>query len=181
MALEAITLVRNDEGLLPLAPETRGLLVFSPSVMMSYVGKNPPERIPIGVSFGDEVRKLCPSAQVVRVDSIVTDEVARYAQERALKADILLYGCTHAYISEAQSSLIRSLAGLKKPLIVVSLTTPYDLAKFPEVKTYLAAYNATEFSVKAAVQVLFGKAAASGKLPVPIPDLYPIGHGLSLP
>ncbi|MEW9083202.1 hypothetical protein [Caldanaerobacter subterraneus] len=50
---------------------------------------------------------------------------------------------------------------------------------YPQVKVYLVQYGWNPCSIKAMVDVLFGAVNPTGKLPVEIPGLYPIGYGLS--
>jgi beta-N-acetylhexosaminidase len=51
--------------------------------------------------------------------------------------------------------------------------------QFPEVDAYLATYGADEPSLEAAALVLLGRIAPRGRLPVSLPGLYPMGHGLA--
>ncbi len=66
-----------------------------------------------------------------------------------------------------------------KPVVVVGLREPYELAVFPGVDAYVAAYNYRNCGFQAAADVIFGDVNPSGLLPVTIPGLYSFGHGLS--
>jgi beta-N-acetylhexosaminidase len=55
---------------------------------------------------------------------------------------------------------------------------PYDLIAFPQASTYLCTYSIQSPSMKAAAKVIMGKLRPQGKLPVSIPDLYPVGYKL---
>jgi beta-N-acetylhexosaminidase len=59
------------------------------------------------------------------------------------------------------------------------MRTPYDLASYPESTTHLATYSILPPSLDALADCLFGAAPFRGRLPVPIGDSYPVGHGLS--
>jgi beta-N-acetylhexosaminidase len=63
---------------------------------------------------------------------------------------------------------------------VVSFGSPYFLRHFPGIDCYLCAYRWETPAQRAAVKALFGEIDVTGKLPVSIPDLYPLGHGLAL-
>ena len=65
-----------------------------------------------------------------------------------------------------------------RTLITVSLRTPYDLAGYPGAPTHLAAYGIHPPTMTALVDAIFGLAPISGRLPVAIPGLFPVGHGL---
>jgi beta-N-acetylhexosaminidase len=55
---------------------------------------------------------------------------------------------------------------------------PYDLTAFPEAPAYLCTYTLLEPSMQALAAMLFGQARPLGRLPVSIPGLYPLGHGM---
>ena len=48
---------------------------------------------------------------------------------------------------------------------------------FPKGGTYLALYSSHPVSLEAAAKAVAGKIPLSGRLPVTIPDMYPLGHG----
>ena len=53
----------------------------------------------------------------------------------------------------------------EKPLIVVSVSSPYDFATDPSIGTYLCTYDFTETALQALVKVLFGELTPMGSLP----------------
>ena len=59
----------------------------------------------------------------------------------------------------------------------VALRTPYDLARYPSAPVYLCSYGILPPTMDALADALFG-APITGRLPVAIPDLYPLGHGM---
>jgi len=63
-------------------------------------------------------------------------------------------------------------------LIVVATGTPYDLAAFPEVRSYLATYGREPVMLEAAARLLTGEIAPRGRLPVSIPGCHPAGWGV---
>ena len=64
---------------------------------------------------------------------------------------------------------MKKLLGTGKPVVIVTVAAPYDIALFPEVKTCLATYGIHPVSMQALARVRFGKANPSGRLPVSIP------------
>jgi beta-N-acetylhexosaminidase len=79
------------------------------------------------------------------------------------------------------------LLGTGKPVIVVSLGGPYDLAHFASAPTYIAAYGYQPDTLSALVATIFG-AQPLGHLPVtihraddPAKILVPYGTGLGYP
>lgn len=53
----------------------------------------------------------------------------------------------------------------EKPLIVVSVSSPYDFAMDPSIGTYVCTYDFTETALQALVKVLFGELVPKGTLP----------------
>jgi beta-N-acetylhexosaminidase len=65
------------------------------------------------------------------------------------------------------------------PTIAVALRMPYDLAVYPSARTYICTYSILDPAVETLVQALWGRIPFAGRLPVSIPGLYPLGHGIS--
>lgn len=53
----------------------------------------------------------------------------------------------------------------EKPLIVISVSSPYDFAMDPSIGTYVCTYDFTETALQALVKVLYGELAPVGSLP----------------
>jgi beta-N-acetylhexosaminidase len=86
----------------------------------------------------------------------------------------------HASVHESHAALLRYLAALGKPVVVAAFGPPYFMLQFPNVTSYLAAYDYTDLAQRAAGEVVLGEVGARGRLPVSLPDLYPIGWGLNV-
>src|SRR5690606_23316730 len=85
-----------------------------------------------------------------------------------------------------QQQLVRALLKTGKPVVVVAVRDPYDIAFVDEADTYLAAYAFNAPAMESIVRVMYGEVSPRGKLPVTIPNatdptstLYPFGHGIS--
>ena len=101
-------------------------------------------------------------------------------------ADLTIVATNKAWTDVGQQNLVKALLATGKPVVVIAVRDPYDIAYFPQAQTYLATYSYTEVSVESAVRVLYGERAPVGKLPVTIPvagdpstALHPFGHGLT--
>jgi beta-N-acetylhexosaminidase len=92
-------------------------------------------------------------------------------------ASVVIVGTVDARWHPGQVRLVNALAS--RPLVVVALGAPYDLMSFPNVPTYLATYGDVPVSLDALAQVLFGLSKPRGRLPVELPGLYSLGHGMS--
>jgi beta-N-acetylhexosaminidase len=76
-----------------------------------------------------------------------------------------------------QAKLVAALLETGTPTVTVAMRTPYDLASYPTAPTYVCNYGILPASVDALAESLFG-APMPGRLPVAVPGLYPVGHGL---
>lgn len=53
----------------------------------------------------------------------------------------------------------------EKPMIVISVSSPYDFAMDPSIGTYICTYDFTETALQALVKVLYGELTPAGSLP----------------
>ncbi len=157
IAEAAVTLVRNRGGLIPLKPSRIGVEILSPG----FEGYGPPDLTCALRRQGATVRELAAGDPVPDVEAMIAVTCTRGTPDPAHVARI--------------TDLHRQ-AGDR--LVVVATGDPYDLLGFPEVPAYLATYGSDEPSLEAAARVLLGATKPQGRLPVSLPGLYPMGHGL---
>jgi beta-N-acetylhexosaminidase len=174
LAEESITLVRNDDSLIPLRLEAgERLLCLEPE--------------PVNVTPADTTALYPPQlasalkARYPEVTEIVypndpepTDIAA--VVDQAKDHDVIVFGTVTA--TPGQVDLALTLLGLGKRLITVALRTPFDLAAYPGSGTHACTYGAHRPSLDALATALFGDVPFRGHLPVAIPGLYPRGHGI---
>ena len=65
-----------------------------------------------------------------------------------------------AWTSAGQQKLVKQLVATGKPVVVVAVRDPYDIAYFTDAPTYLATYSTTAISMESLARVLFGEVAA---------------------
>ncbi|HEX5672263.1 MAG TPA: glycoside hydrolase family 3 N-terminal domain-containing protein, partial [Acidimicrobiia bacterium] len=171
LARRSITMVRNDAGLVPLKDPRRVLVVMpqpidlTPADTSSFVEPG----------LARAIRRYQPDAVETVVSAYPTHDEIDAVVEQAGDHDLVIVGTIDA--NENQTFLMRQLIAFGPPVIGVSLRTPYDLAFFPELATYLSTYGIQAPSLAALADALFGMAPFPGRLPVAIPGMYPIGHG----
>ncbi|GAA3456147.1 glycoside hydrolase family 3 protein [Dactylosporangium matsuzakiense] len=101
----------------------------------------------------------------------------------AQAADATVVTTNNAWSDPTQVALVQALLATGKPVVVVAVGGPYDIAYFPTAPAYLAAYDYQPVSVIAVADVLTGRAPTPGRLPVTIRNpegttvLYPYGSG----
>ncbi|WP_250036153.1 glycoside hydrolase family 3 protein [Paractinoplanes maris] len=104
-----------------------------------------------------------------------SDALIAQAVEAARQADVTVVTTFNAWGDTAQQKLVTALLATGRPIVVAAVGTPYDLASFPEAKTYVVAYGYQPPSLAALAAVLRGEARAPGRLPVTVDGLYPYG------
>ena len=114
------------------------------------------------------------------VDAFMTPFAPQAADIAALMQslsgyDLIVAGTLNAFDQPGQAQMVKAALRLGKPVIVLALRLPYDLAAFPEAPTYICTYSLLDPSLRAAAKCLFGKAEFQGRLPVSIPGLYRTG------
>jgi beta-N-acetylhexosaminidase len=183
IAVRSITLVRDEQKLLPIKVESGN------SRLLNITFTDEEDRA-ITKPFVDELR-----SRGARVESHTLDHKSGEAEiERVLlrlnaeKFDAVIYsvavrarsGKGSVALPKNGANIAARLISRKSPLIVISFGNPYLLTAIPESPSYLLAYSPFPVSQRAAVKALFGEIEISGKLPVTLPGLYPRGHGMRI-
>jgi beta-N-acetylhexosaminidase len=163
VALDSITLLRDDDGLLPLSPESSLLVVYPRG----------------GASLGQAVLEHAPQASLLEVSERPTSREFVQAAAQAETADLILVGTRDVADYPEQAALVEALRA-KHPVIAVALDSPYDLLSYPDVSTYLCTYGRATVSMQALAVVLFGLEEPRGRLPVELPGLYQVGDSYIL-
>ncbi|MEU9231476.1 glycoside hydrolase family 3 protein [Streptomyces subrutilus] len=78
-----------------------------------------------------------------------------------------------------QRTLVADLVATGVPVVVVAIRNPYDPARLPACAAEVATYTWTDGEMRAAARVLTGAVRPTGRLPVPVPGRYPLGHGVA--
>lgn len=89
--------------------------------------------------------------------------------------------CTYnvAEGNDPQRTLVAGLLATGVPVVAVAIRNPYDAARLPACAAEVATYSWTDVEMRAAARVLTGAVRPAGRLPVPVPGRYPLGHGLT--
>ena len=178
IATKAITLVRNDGGLLPLNGNQKiAVLGISngfdgPLTMNSLVG-----------TLRSSGLRFTPA--YLQENSIPEQVVT--AQKAVNEADTVIVGLYGRVRSGAKNSvgipengakILQDLLKAGKKVIGISFGNPYILSSFPELKTYLVAYGDMPSLQRATARSILGNQRITGRLPITLPNLYPRGTGI---
>jgi beta-N-acetylhexosaminidase len=179
IADRAVTLVKNEGSLVPLREPAK-------TCFWSLAeGRTSTE----GLAFAAELKKRSPASIVIMLDTSMSEEDVKKAEETAAGCEtnvVAAFVAVAAYrgntaLSGNFPALMSRMIQAKKPLVLISMGNPYLLRSYPETQAYVATYSTVPPSEIAAVKALFGEIAIQGKLPVTIPDLAKYGDGIALP
>ncbi|ANE46950.1 glycoside hydrolase [Paenibacillus swuensis] len=169
----SITLVK-DEGQLPLSAGERTLVVWAEPRESTEVI----EIIEQDVTLGTALSAYVADVREMRIglDPASSEIDAVLAAAEGCAQVVVATHNPVARLGAGQVRLVEALAareGVK--LVVASTRNPYDLMEFPQVKTYLCAYENRPMAMQSLAKVLVGRIPAQGRLPVTLSEAYPFG------
>ncbi|HUP47374.1 MAG TPA: glycoside hydrolase family 3 protein [Thermoanaerobaculia bacterium] len=178
----AVTLVRDEKSAVPLrlGPDQRLLHI---NLLDNRFGWREGA---VGRVLATELPSRYPRTSTVQLDD--QSSAAEYEMTRRM-ADMVDAVVVTAFIRVAaykgsidltaqQLRLLRELSALNKPFVFVLFGSPYLLHHVPELPSYMLTYDIHPGAELAAVKALSGEMPLQGRLPISLPGLYPIGHGL---
>ncbi|HEX7737053.1 MAG TPA: beta-N-acetylhexosaminidase [Ktedonobacteraceae bacterium] len=168
----AITLVRDTPEVLPLnlEPGQQLLVVYTHREIWTQVeDKGYPEDFLVA-----SLRQRHANTRAIVLSEQTTPAEYEQLYSVAREASVILMVTVNALLDQQQINVMQRLLESGRPLIGLAAYNPYDLLAFPELGTYLVTYEYTQPAISAAVRALFGEIQPQGKLPVSLPDLYPL-------
>ena len=154
VAQKSITLLRNENGVLPIAAGS------GKHVLVTGWGSSTTTNLTAALN-----------AKGLTVQRVYTGSPSQATINVALAAaqanDLTVVTSYNAWGDTSQQSLINQLLATGKPVVVVSIGGPYDIAYYPTAPTYVAAYGYQLVTVKALANTLTGT-EPTGKLPVTV-------------
>ena len=177
-ARAAITVVRNQDNLLPLRDPAGSCFYLLSGSRFSTQGRD----------LAAEIRRRAPAATVSLLDpGLPASELAATAQSASSchAAVAVSWVAAASYrgnvaLAGGYPAFMEKLLAAATPVAYISFGNPYLLRAFPAVKAYMAAFSTTSSSETAALDALLGQAPVRGRLPVSIPGFAAIGDGLDL-
>ncbi|MDX2273125.1 MAG: beta-N-acetylhexosaminidase [Cyanobacteriota bacterium] len=148
IAQASITLVRDPQQKLPIQAEKSLLVIWPRSAG----------------NLGSALQAHHPQAQTLPLALNPSQADILQVQQLAATVDQVVVGSLQVARYPQQRQMIQALPPDK--LVVVALGSPYDLNGLPDIDTYLVGYGDGEATVAALAEVLMGKRAASGQLPI---------------
>ena len=176
----AVTLVRDEKEVLPFSPRPEQ------SVLLLTVTDDPSPAGERGWALVSEFRRWHGKTIHFKVTADVALTQRHLIQELAQRVDYLVVGAyvrIAAYkgsieLSHDQIELLTSLCSVDRPFAFIAFGSPYLLSFLPQLPTYILTYEDYPGAELAAVKTILGQVPFQGKLPITLPELYPIGHGI---
>ncbi len=172
------TLVRNDDGVLPMAVSGKNLLVTG-------YGETTTRTLSDGLAAQGAKTTVLTTGTSPTDAQIAAAVAAAAGRDAVVVTTMKAWDTTVTDKTRGQQKLVAALRGIGVPVVVVATRDPYDIAYLGDTETYLATYSYSPVALQAAARVIAGAVKPTGKLPVDIPAagdpgtvLYPFGFGL---
>lgn len=163
IAEAAVTVVKDEAGLLPVSPEGLGVIVCG-TVPQSFAEEY--TAFAHDPALAQAFRAAVPGAELLVVDREPSAAQVEAAVALAGRSSTVVLGTYLALQFPKQAELVAAVQAANGRTVVVAQRSPYDLRAF-EAGTYVAQYEEKPTMANAVVAALLsGK--ASGKLPVTI-------------
>jgi beta-glucosidase-like glycosyl hydrolase len=183
----AITLLKDERNAVPLRlPPDAAVLYLS---VLDYPGGwaiAAPSR-----TMAPELRKRWPSLTAIEVSDDTTPSELDLIQATVARYDAVVAsvfvransGSGRMDLAPPVVSLLNAIArrarGRNMPFVTVFFGNPYAATFMPELPATLLTYDFYDLAESSAVRSLTGEIAIGGRLPIGLPGLFPVGHGLT--
>lgn len=181
LAQKAITLVKNEQNLIPLN--------YSFDKKYFHIALTDNNRTTSAENFDSYLKQRIPELSSAVLTVKTTAKMFNKTKEDVLKSDVIILsaftkvrdGQGTIGLSKEQEKFANSLINSNKKIIFLAHGNPYVLSSFSKVKTYLCNYGDSDILERALAEAVFGENDIQGKLPVSIPGTkYKSGFGLSI-
>ncbi|MCS7484228.1 glycoside hydrolase family 3 protein [Umezawaea endophytica] len=160
------TVVRNDDGVLPLRAKPASALVTGWGETTTTL-------------LADRLTARGTATTRLATGSAPTDAQIAAAEQAAARSDVVVLLTNALSGQPAQRSLLARLLATGKPVVAVAVQNPYDVGY--DAPTWLATYSYGAGAMESLAKVVYGEVGPKAKLPVevPGPTRFPLGHGLT--
>ncbi len=206
IADSAVTVVRDNQQVLPLKASHRGTIPPSASYQVAEGSGghvlllifSDDSRSDSGRVLEEQLRRRIPSARVMYIDVRTALDIGPAVMNAVGKADkiiVAIYevpvvgkivraaadGNGVALQSSSAALLEQVLHGAAARTAVVAMGSPYVASHFSEIQTYVCTFSNMKVSEISAVKAMFGEIGMPGHMPVTIPNIAQRGAGLNTP
>jgi beta-N-acetylhexosaminidase len=180
IADKSITLVKNDNGLIPISSKN---YINPVCIILSN------SKIPLEYSFTDLLKEELPPLKTFSFSRQINNGELYNCLDTAANSDLIIVPIINKSrttlnsigLTDDQVDFINKIEKLNKPMIFMNLGNPYVLSQIPRIPVYLCSYGDPLVSQKAIVNAVFGNIDITGRLPVTIPNTnYKLGDGIQI-
>jgi beta-N-acetylhexosaminidase len=178
IADESVTLVKDENNILPLKSKYGKTIVFNLSDGKDNINSD---------YFSNKIKETSNNAEVINIDSAISSEQFLELSAESSGFDVIIaavyakvrYGTGKISIYSSHVELLKALDKTGKKLIVISFGNPYLMDGFPDISNYICAYGDADVSINSAIKAIYGDIKFKGRLPVSINDSFKFGSGIS--
>ena len=185
----AITLIRDEQSNVPLKVARSGSVLFL-SVLDYPRGWRiaAPSR-----AFLPALRERWPDVQAIEVSDQTTANELALIRAMAPRFDAIVAavfvrassGTNRLDLAAPVTSLIQELGRgsmrRSQPFVAAFFGSPYAPMSVPDLPAMLLTYDFSDVAEESAVRAISGEISIGGRLPIALPGLFPVGHGLTRP
>jgi beta-N-acetylhexosaminidase len=186
ISAKSITLLRDERNHVPLrAARDASVLYLSVLDYPSGWRIAAPSRTALA-----EMRERWPSLTAIELsDRTTQDELdlvrASAVQYDAIVAAVFVRTASGSGRQDLPPQLARLLedigrrtSGTPRPFVTIFFGNPYAAMAVPSLPAMLLTYDFYDLAESSAIRALAGEAPIGGRLPITLPDLFPVGYGL---
>ena len=173
IAQEAITLLRDSAGLLPLTGRV-AVVTYAPELEIT-AGRAFAAAMNAGLP-GTRAFRISPRSSAGELDTLAR-QLERFDRVVVTTHVRTIEGEGRFAIPAHIGAWIDSLA-TRGRLVVVANGNPYVIRQFPRVQSYVATFGIGEALERAAARALLGQAPITGRAPISLPGIFQRGDGL---
>jgi beta-N-acetylhexosaminidase len=164
LAERSITLVRNDDGLLPLRLGADARVAVVQSAPARLTPADTSERVP--PTLAAALRRRIPATDEFITSLDPTNAEIAALRERVASYDAVICGTASANLRPQQAALGSAMVEANSRTVLVALRTPWDCVAVPQARTYVCSFGALPPTTQALAAALFGEIPFRGRLPV---------------
>jgi beta-N-acetylhexosaminidase len=176
LARRSITLVRDDQRLLPLKPAADARIAVVQTMPANLTPADTSSTVT--PTLAAALRRRLPGVDEILLPAAPGTADIAGLRDRLASFDLVVVGTFSAHLQPAQANLAEAVLATGTPTVTVALRTPWDLLAYPSARTHVCSYGILPPSMEALAAALLGESPFVGRLPVDIAGLYPRGHGL---
>lgn len=160
IAEKSITVVRDEQKQLPVRLEADKRIAviipvsqdLTPADTSSYIQPK----------LAESIRMYHARTDEFEIPYAPDEQDPASVLEKIRGCDLVVMGTINACTEERQARFVRLLLQTGRPVIVIAMRLPYDLAAFPQASTFLCTYSILEPSMRAVAKAVFDYGEMAG-------------------